>query len=167
MFKKDFDVALHGEAIFLTITQLEVNLAVRSFVLARCRHLKFLLDVEAVAAIHLEIGCAPIRTDRGHIRERYSAEALDAWRPHLLVVKGLEVVQVSELARLRHSLTTGEPLVAVELQAVIHVVKESTVEEDGADGGASAAFSGVAVHNYDVFGVLCENDTVRRRRPSR
>lgn len=71
-----------------------------------------------------------------------------------MTIERLEVVQVAQLARLTHTLATGEALVAVELKAVVHIVEEAHIEQECANSRACAPLSTVAVHNKHILRIL-------------
>ena len=57
------------------------------------------------------------------------------------------------MARLAHTFATGEPLMTVELEAVINVVKVAHEEQKSTDGCACPSFARVAVDDYDILRV--------------
>lgn len=74
-------------------------------------------------------------------------------------VKALEVINVAELARLRHTLATHEPAMAVKSETVIHVLAVAHEKQDGDNSSAGPPFAGVAMDNHHAFFVGCTNFT--------
>lgn len=71
----------------------------------------------------------------------------------MFLVVAFEVVQVAELARLRHSFARSEPLLIEELDAVVYVVKVTHIQQYCADSSASSAFAAVAVDDNHALRV--------------
>ena len=57
------------------------------------------------------------------------------------------------MARLAHTFATSEPLMTVELKAVINVVEVAHEEQKSADGCACPSFARVAMDDYDILRV--------------
>lgn len=86
-----------------------------------------------------------------HLIELYATEALDTWRLYLLLVVGLKVINVAQLARLGYTLAAREAFVAKVDEGVINIVKKAVEEHHCRNGSACTPFSRIAVHDYHVF----------------
>jgi len=70
--------------------------------------------------------------------------------------KRLEVVQVTQLARLVHGvLVPLEPLVVIELERLLDVAKLPRIQQVGDDRSARSALAVVAVHSHHVLLAFC------------
>ena len=70
-----------------------------------------------------------------------------------MTIEGLEVVEVAKLTRLTDAFAADELLVAEELEAGVHIVKEAHEEKHGANARPCATLSRVAVHDQHVLGI--------------
>ena len=92
------------------------------------------------------------------MHELDASEALRSRRLYLVSKECLEVVEVAQLAGLADALAAREALVAVEFEAVVHVVEVADEEQNRANGGSRATLPRVAVHDQNILRVSCSHE---------
>ena len=154
MIEHYLHIASHRERFSLLVSQEHVHGAVPLKELLLCAIGEDLCDVETLAIINFKEWSATAGRHIRYLVELDGFQSTGCWWLYLFFVIALEIVQVTELTRLRDALAAYGPSVTVKLERVVDVVKEAHVKKYGANRCTRAAFSRVAVNNDHSLRIL-------------
>ena len=122
-------------------------------------------NIESTTAINFKERYTATTRNIWNLDELDSAEPFGARWFNLVPEEGLKVIEVTQLAWLTYTFTTGEALMPVKLQTIINVAKVSHEEKQGTDRCACSPFSWIAVNYQTVFriGYLNINGKIRKK----
>ena len=151
VFEYDLYVALKDETLFFLVSQFKDNTFFKLTVIKLWTGVRVKLGLLwFFTLINVKYRYSTSTWDVWHFHELNAFQTFELRWQHLALEECLEIIQISQLARLCDTFCARESLVSEQFKAAFDVVKDFHVEKDRTNGRASPTFACVTVYHEDI-----------------